>query len=298
MKRRIIYALGMVLAVSTIISGCGKTADSTGETTSVTTTQDESSVGVDKIKNEADKSTDEVTATIKLKKTSAECDSDKVVIEDRKVRIVEPGTYTITGQLKKGQIVVDAGDNSEVRLILDNASVDSETTSPLCILSSGDTTITLTKNSINNFADADSYDGDDKAQACIFSNGNLTIEGAGGLNVTGCFKNGIESCKNINIQIVSCNITSKLNAIYGHDSVVIDGGVYCITSDEDGIKSDNDKNSDKGFVNICSGSFMMTTGDDAIEAVSSLTAKNCSFIVTAGGQKANCKGKVSIENEF
>ena len=75
-----------------------------------------------------DTSYDEADATaITLSGSTADSDSDAVTVEDGTVTISAAGTYVLSGELT-GQVVVDSAGDGVVRLVLDDATITSETT--------------------------------------------------------------------------------------------------------------------------------------------------------------------------
>lgn len=295
-NKKLIMALTTILATATIFTACGESEDKSDATTasSVNDSVSETTRAEESETTANEQTGEEVTATIQLNETSVECDNENVEIDGTTVKIVNAGTYTITGNLEDGQIIVDAGKENQVDLILDNASVASSVSAPLCILSADKTVITLADGTTNNFTDADSYAADDEANACVFSKDDLTIKGNGTLNVTGNFNNGIGSKNDLKIKSGNYNIIAENDALKGNDSVTIEDGVFCITAGGDGIKSDNETEAEKGFVTIETGVFTVTAGDDVVQAFSALTINGGTYVVTQGGEKAKCDGTVNI----
>ena len=60
---------------------------------------------------------------ITLSGKTATCDSSNVHIEDGVVTIKAAGVYVLSGTLTDGTVVVDAGDDDKVQLVLDRKSV-------------------------------------------------------------------------------------------------------------------------------------------------------------------------------
>ena len=63
----------------------------------------------------------EYSITLSDAQSSSSCSS--VIFSGSTVTITQAGSYTLTGSLSDGQILVDAGKESKVRLILDGVSV-------------------------------------------------------------------------------------------------------------------------------------------------------------------------------
>ena len=62
---------------------------------------------------------------------SAPKEADGVKVSGSTVTITEAGTYVLSGTLTDGQVIIDAGDEDDVRLVLENASITCTTTAPI-----------------------------------------------------------------------------------------------------------------------------------------------------------------------
>ena len=150
--------------------------------------------------------------------------------------ITEEGTYTLTGSFTNSVIVNASG---EVTLILDGVNIESTETAAIANGTTNPLTIVLAENSENNLSDGGSseYDG------CIFSYGELTIEGKGTLNVNGKQEEGEGiATKSVDLIINSgtINVTSQddgLNTGGSGGSIIINGGTIFIKANGDGIDS-------------------------------------------------------------
>jgi len=94
------------------------------------------------------------------------------------INISTGGEYNITGEFENS-IIVDS--TEKVILNLNNVTIDSKITAAIANKNSGELVINLVENTTNILKDNGSseYDG------CIYSEGNLTIEGSGTLKVYG-----------------------------------------------------------------------------------------------------------------
>ena len=81
--------------------------------------------------------------TISLKGSTAQSSSNNVEVKNSTVTIKSAGTYKITGTLKDGQIIVNAGKDDTVTLILDNANINCSTSAPIYSKQSGTTVVYL-----------------------------------------------------------------------------------------------------------------------------------------------------------
>ena len=74
--------------------------------------------------------------------------------------VTAAGEYTISGRLEEGRIVVDAGDEDEVVLILSDASVSSTTGAPIEVVNASEVTVRAEEGSYNVVSDLRSGDPD------------------------------------------------------------------------------------------------------------------------------------------
>ena len=83
---------------------------------------------------------DEGSATaIAFSGTAASVSGAGVSVSGNCVTITSPGTYVLTGTLEEGQLIVDAGKEDVVRLVLNGVSMHCSTSSPLYAKQAGKT---------------------------------------------------------------------------------------------------------------------------------------------------------------
>ena len=100
---------------------------------------------------------DEADATaVTLSGSDATSDSDAVSVEDGTVTISAAGTYVLSGELT-GQVVVDSAGDGVVRLVLDDATITSETTAAINVVDAQSVVVVLADGSDNALADATTY---------------------------------------------------------------------------------------------------------------------------------------------
>ena len=161
-----------------------------------------------------DTSYDEADAmTSRSPATAAESDSDAVTIEDGTVTITAAGTYVLSGDLTAS--VVNSTSDGVVRLVLDDATITSDTTAAIDVVDAQSVVVVLAEGSSNALTEATTYDdtSEEAPTGALYSTADLTIGGTGSLTVTGNANNGI----------------------VGKDGLVITGGTIEVTSVDDGI---------------------------------------------------------------
>jgi hypothetical protein len=222
-------------------------------------------------------------------------EGDGVTVDNKKVTITSAGTYSIRGDLTDGQIIVDAGDEDKVYIILNGVNITCSNSAPIYIKNSDKTIISLADNTQNYIQDGENYifeDGaTDEPNAAIFSKADLIFIGDGSLDITANYNNGITSKDDLKIQSGNITVKSKADGIKGKDSVVITNGNVTVNSGEDGIKSSNDEDSEKGYVLIESGKINITAVQDGIQAETNALIKDGDITINAGGGSKNGANK-------
>ncbi len=179
------------------------------------------------------------------------------------------GEYLISGELDDGQILVNAGDDERVKLILNNAVISSSDNSPILVEQSVRTVIILPDNSVNTLSDGATYSTNASNNAAIYSKSDLVLSGNGKLTVNGNYLDGITGKDGLIINSGEYIVKTADDGIRGKDYLVIRAGTFTITSGGDAIVSDNE-DSGCGYVDIYDGTFDITSSGDGIYAVNEL----------------------------
>jgi hypothetical protein len=169
------------------------------------------------------------------------------------VTITAGGTYSLTGTLTDGQVVVNAPADTDLTVILNGVRISSSTSAALAVMSDSDLTLVLADGTENFLTDAAKYvlpAGADEPNGALFAKGDLTVTGGGALTIDAKFQHGIR----------------------GKDDVTIDGGILSITSIGDAVNSNNDLIVNGGRISI-------SAGDDALHADTLLTINDGSINV-------------------
>ncbi|MGM9530423.1 carbohydrate-binding domain-containing protein [Intestinibacter sp.] len=221
-------------------------------------------------------------------------DGEGASVDKNIITINSSGTYSISGTLSDGQLIVDAGDKDDVYIVLDNANITCSDNSPINIVNGDKVILSTAKDSENNISDGEEYNLEeniDEPNAAIFSKSDLVIMGEGSLNIKGNYNNGITSKDDLIIQSGDIFVEAANHGIKGKDCVVILDGNIKVTSDGDGIKSTNTEDSDRGYVQIEGGSIDITSGEDGIQAETNLIINEGDIKISTGGGSENASTK-------
>lgn len=199
--------------------------------------------------------------------------SGAVKVDGDTVTISAAGTYRLSGSLTDGRVVVAAGEDDVVRIILDGADVTSSTGAPLVVQSANEVIVFLAEGTSNALADAASYtdQSDDAPNAALYSMADLTIAGTGSLTVDGNYNDGISAKDGLVLAAGNVTVDAKDDGIVGKDYAVLLDGDYQVTAGDDGFKSDNEEDEGRGWVLINGGNLTVSAGDDGIKAFNTLT---------------------------
>lgn len=209
--------------------------------------------------------------------SQAQIEGQGASVKEGVITISAAGTYVLSGRFE-GQVLVEAGSEDEVRLVLNGFQITNEQTSPIYGVQSGSIMLILADGTENTVSDGAAYvfesPEEDEPDAAVFSKDNLIISGQGTLRVTGNYSNGIRSKDGIKVVSGTIDISAVKDGLKGKDFVLIRDGQIQIESGEDGIKSNNDKDAEKGYVVIDGGDIQINAGDDGIHAETWLTVNS------------------------
>ena len=247
-----------------------------------------------------DKAWDRSSATaIALSGDTARISGGGAVFSGGTLTIRQAGAYVLSGKLENGRVLINAGKNDVVRLVLNGVSLHNETGPAIHAPKSKELVLILEKETRNTVSDGSRYtaskDGDESGNepdAAIFVRNGLTITGDGSLAVTGKKRHGIRAQDILTIAGGVISVDSAGDALRGRDGVVIQGGNFTLKAGGDAIQSNNDKDDAKGFVNITGGAFAIQSGNDGIQARNTLTITGGTFQITTGGGSAGAPARM------
>lgn len=228
--------------------------------------------------------------SIQLNGDSVSADSDSVNISGTTVTITEEATYLISGTLDDGQIIVNAPDSAKLQLVLDNASVNCETSAPLYVLEADKVFVTLAEDTENTLSNGGTFTATDDSNidSVVFSKQDLTLNGSGSLTVTSPAGHGIVSKDDLVITGGNYTIESASHGIQANDSVRITGDTsLAVDAGKDGIHAENDEDTSLGFVYISNGTLEIEAEGDGISAGSWMQITDGTTEILAGGGSEN-----------
>ncbi len=226
------------------------------------------------------------STTIRLEGATITVEGGGATVEGNRLTIIEAGTYTISGVLDDGQIVVDAKDKAKVVLALNGASITCTTGAPIYIANAEKTVITLVAGTENFVADGATYvlaADADEPNAAIFSHDDLTINGDGALTVNAAYNHGIFSKDDLKITGGTLTVNAVGDGVKGRNSIAVKAGVIIINAGGDGLQATNDVEAEEGYIAIEGGALTITAGLDGMQAVTGITISGGDIALVTGG---------------
>jgi len=280
MKRYKIAIAAVSAAMLIGFSGC-KTASSTStEAETITIT----AAAATAVENAASAATTSYTER-DLEGTYDESEAIYVDLSalDGDYTITQSGVYVFSGTLKDGMILVNAGEDDKVQIVLNGASVTNSDGPAIYAVEADKVFVTAAEGTENSLSDGSSYADDsfgNTPDGCIFSKCDLTINGSGTLTIDGNYKFGIVGKDDVVIADVTLSVTAESDGISGKDSVSISSGTITIIAGGDGISSVNDDDAEKGAVQIDGGTIVIKSGGSSADSQKGIKAQ---YSVTING---------------
>lgn len=210
------------------------------------------------------------------------------------LELTKSEVYHLTGTLYDGNLSIKPDQNATIKLILDNATIESQDGPAITCYDGDDLVIELIGD--NYISDGSDYasDYDEDATGAIYSKADLTFTGDGSLTLAANHADGIVSKDDLTFRSGTYHISSADDAIRGKDSVRIAGGNFTIDSVADAIKSTNDTDQGKGFILIEGGNFNLTAGDKGFQTTKSILIHDGNFAINTNDDSVHSDNYISI----
>ena len=211
--------------------------------------------------------------------------------------ITEAGVYILSGEYDN-MIVVDAGEEAKVQLVLKNAALTNGNGPAVYVRSADKVFLTAAAGTANTISDGSDYsftDEETTPDAAVFSRDDLTINGEGKLTITGNYKHAVVSkddlvitAKNLSVSAVNSGLNGKESVALSEASVAINAGSNGIRSDEivsisgDSVEIDASEGIEATYVLITGGNVKVNASDDGINAARKSTTYTPTIEITGG----------------
>ncbi len=280
----LIFTILLAMLAGCTASGASVTQETVqAATQAATQTAQEQQISVESIVQNSAQELNAM-AVVTLSGSSASVEGDGVTIDGNTVTVTKGGSYTLTGTLEDGQIIVDASKDETVELILNGVSITSSTTAAIYAKQSDMTIVTLAEGTENVLSDASAYvyasAEEDEPSAALYAKDDLLIRGTGTLYVYGNYQNGVTSKDDLVVEDGTIYIEAQNHGMRGKDSVSVLGSTLTISAGDDGIQADN---AEAGTVLVEGGTIDITCAHDGIQAEGTLTVTGGQITILAGG---------------
>ena len=222
---------------------------------------------------------------------SAPTAQNGVSVSEDGITITADGTYVLTGTLADGQILIHAGDNDDVRLVLENAEIACSTTAPIYAKNADKVIISLPENTESSITDSvTGMDGEEELTGAIYAECDLSINGSGRLQITANAKDAVSTSDDLRITGGVLEIIAADDGLVANDGILIQDGEITIQAVGDGIKATKAEEG-KGYVYVSGGTVTIEADCDAVQAETSLLITDGTLNLTTGGGSANAPEK-------
>lgn len=187
--------------------------------------------------------------------------SSGILISNEDIIINRAGTYRFTGDVTNSSIIIEAGKEDTVNIILDGVTITNQDTPAIYVKSADE--VYITTNNKNSLTVTNEFepDGGTNLDAVIFSRSDIILNGLGSLNISSIKGNGISGKDDLIVAGGYITINALKDGLEANDSIQIKGGDIAIRAGKDTLNSE-------GYIHIESGILELDAADDAIRGTS------------------------------
>ena len=244
---------------------------------------------------------EEASVAISLSGTTAQADSEAVRISGSSVTVTAAGTYLLSGSLENGSIVVDAGKEDKVQLVLAGVDIHSDTFAAIYVAQADKVFVTLAEGTVNRLSNGGSFvpTDDSDVDAVVYSKDDITFNGTGTLQISSPAGHGVVGKDEVTITGGVYGIEAAKTALRAKDSLAVADGSFTLNAGTDGLHAENKDDDALGSVYIAGGDFTIRASDDGIHATTLLQIDGGSLDITAaegleGTYVQICGGSIRI----
>lgn len=250
MKKKYLVLTAATLSLAMALGACGSYAGAAASLTARSATEANAEHREGAVENTAD------ATVISANGGDITVTGDGAVAADGTVTIRKAGTYVLRGNFTEGQLVADAEEGAEIKLIFDGFTISNSTNAPLVFESGASVTIVLQEGTENAVSDLRNSAEDNKA--AIYAKSDLTISGNGALAVQGNAEDAIHSEANVTVEGGTLTLKAGDDGIHADETLTVRNGNINVTESEEGLEG--------LVVDIQGGIITVTAKDDGINA--------------------------------
>ena len=250
MKKKHLVLTAATLSLAMALGACGSYAGAATSLAARSATEANAEHREGTVENTAD------ATVISANGSDITVSGDGAVAADGTVTIQKAGTYVLRGNFAEGQLVADAEEGAEIKLIFDGFTISNSTNAPLVFESGASVTIVLQDGTENAVSDLRNSAEDNKA--AIYAKSDLTISGNGALAVQGNAEDAIHSEANVTVEGGTLTLKAGDDGIHADETLTVRNGNINVTESEEGLEG--------LVVDIQGGVITVTAKDDGINA--------------------------------
>ncbi len=284
-----IGAAALVLTAAVLLSGCGSVAGthSAQSTESPSVSVDGTGAAVSAAEDKTAMSAaaaltaaeSELFTARDLTQTADLSEAKVLTVSDGEtLPVTEAGVYVLRGSAENACVVVDAGEDDKVQLVLDGLLIVNAHQPCILVENADKVFLTSAEGSENSLTVSGKFTSDE--DAVIFSRDDLVLNGLGAVTVSST-GDGIRTNDDLKLTGGDWTVTASDTALKAHDSICAVDGVYVLTAGSDGLHAEDNDDDTTGSIVIEGGSFSVKAGDDGIHATTSVTVNGGTLDITA-----------------
>ncbi|MGM9941439.1 MAG: carbohydrate-binding domain-containing protein [Bulleidia sp.] len=182
------------------------------------------------------------------------------------IRIEQEGVYVFGGEVKEGQILVEADENAKVQIVLDGAVISNSTTACIYVKQADKVFITTVSDSVLSHTGTYEQSDENNVDGVIFSKSDLTLNGTAELTVSDDNGHGIVSKDDMAVTGGRYQITVSGKGLSAHEHIALCNVTVNINSGKDAISSENEEDTTEGILYIESGTYRIVSNGDCLYA--------------------------------
>ena len=256
-----------LLSLLLILAGCSKAENTPAVSTPESTAEAESPAVTEKTETAVSAvmpDTENMFTERDLAQTADLTGAEQITVSDnQEIMIAQAGVYLLTGSAKETTVIVDAGDEDKVQIVLNGVSI-TNTDTPCIYVQNADKVFITTTDTENNLAVTGEFREDGtETDSVIFAKDDLVLNGTGSLTLHS--SDNAVVCKDI-LKITGGTyiITADDAAFEANDAILVYDGNITVLACEDGLHAENDEDESTGYIYIRDGLITISGEDDAV----------------------------------
>ncbi|MGN0747158.1 MAG: carbohydrate-binding domain-containing protein [Aristaeellaceae bacterium] len=201
-------------------------------------------------------------------------------LQDGVLTITGGGSYLLSGEGTR--VLIDAGEDDKVRLLLGGVTLCADGCAAIEAAQADKVFLTTLVGTENTVTVTGTPGEGSKADAAIWADCTMTLNGSGTLHVSCEGSHGVKSTDSLKVTGGTLTIEAGKRGLSGKDSVRIAGGDITIVSGTDGVRATREDEGKEGYIYLSGGAIHVTTQGDGFSAEGVLQVDGGEITVKAG----------------